>query len=286
MSETAYEPDASHDHQARLVGSTRLTPEAHAEVRQIVLQVNEPAFYFPEGQNIGVSVPGPHPFGNKVHHRFYTLAAVRGNDAGAELEILVRRCFYIDEVSGEEYPGIASNYLCDARPGDAITLTGPHRSPFAIPADKTSNLLMLGAGTGIAPFRAFLRRIYDQEGGWQGQVRLFHGARTGMDLLYMNDLNNDLANYYDQATFQAIQSVGQGYFGDDADALKHGVEAHAQMIWRLIQEPGSHVYLAGLDKVATALDAAMAAAAGSPEAWQAARQRLVDERRWAELIYR
>ncbi|MFA5082946.1 MAG: FAD-binding oxidoreductase [Hydrogenophilaceae bacterium] len=285
MSETTYQPDVSRVHQASLVSSTRLTPDDSAEVRQIVLRVNEPVFYFPEGQSIGVSVPGPHPFGNKTHHRYYTLAAVRGHDAWAELEILVRRCFYIDEVSGEEYPGIASNYLCDAKPGDAITLTGPYRSPFIIPADKTCNLLMLGVGTGIAPYRAFLRRIYEMEGDWQGQVRLYYGARTGVDMLYMNDLNNDLANYYDQATFQAIQSVGRGFFGDEGDALKQGVEAHDQAIWQLIQDPKTHVYLAGMAKVAAAFEAAMVGVAGSPEAWQAARQRLVDEGRWAELTY-
>lgn len=276
---------ANPHHTATLIRTTRLTPDDTAEVRLIVLQVDEPAFYFPAGQSIGVSVPGPHPFGNKEHHRFYTLASVREGEKGAELEILVRRCFYTDEVSGEEYPGIASNYLCDAQPGAAITLTGPHHSPFVIPADKTCNLLMIGAGTGIAPYRAFLRRIYEQEGGWQGKVRLYYGARTGMDMLYMNDLNNDLANYYDQATFQAIQSVGRGYFSDEVEALRRGVEDHAEDIWQLIQEPGTHVYLAGMDKVASAFDAAMAKAAGSAEAWQAAKKSLVDERRWAELTY-
>lgn len=275
---------AANNHQATLLRSVRLTPTDSAEIRQIVLQVNEPAYYFPAGQSIGVSVPGPHPYGNKEYHRFYTLASVRDCEAGAELEIVVRRCFYTDEVSGEEYPGIASNYLCDAQPGSTITLTGPHRSPFVVPADKTSNLLMIGAGTGIAPYRAFLRRIYEQEGDWQGKVRLFYGARTGFDMLYMNDINNDLANYYDQATFQAIQSVGKGYFSDDGEALKRGVEDNAQEIWQLIQDPKTHVYLAGMDRVAAAFDAAMTKTAGA-DAWQAAKQKLADERRWAELTY-
>ena len=42
--------------------------------------------------------------------------------------ICVRRCFYIDDVSGARYPGVSPNYLCEARPGDLITITGPgHR---------------------------------------------------------------------------------------------------------------------------------------------------------------
>ncbi|TCJ12814.1 oxidoreductase [Parasulfuritortus cantonensis] len=286
MSDTAYEADASSKHQATVLRSTRLTPEDTAEVRQIVFRVDGPAYYFPEGQSIGVLVPGPHPFGNKTHHRYYTLASVRGTDAGTELEILVRRCSYIDEVSGEEYPGIASTYLCDAKPGDSVTLTGPYRSPFMIPADKTCNLLLVGAGTGIAPFRAFLHHIYEQEKGWQGQVRLYYGARTGVDMLYMNDLNNDLANYYDQATFKAIQAIGGGYFVDEGEALRRGVRDHAREVWQLLQDPKTHVYLAGMEKVAAAFNAALGGISGAPEAWEAQRQRMIEERRWAELTYK
>lgn len=277
--------DITNTFQATVLSSIRITPASTAEVRQIVLGLKEPAFYFPEGQTIGVLVPGPHPFGNKTHHRYYTIAATRETDTGSELELLVRRCFYIDEVSGEKYPGPASNYLCDARQGEEITLTGPYRNAFMIPADKSSNLLMLGTGTGIAPFRAFLRRIYETEKGWQGKVRLFYGARTGMDMLYMNDHNNDLANYYDQATFQAIQSVSHGLLSDEGDALGHGITGQAAEIWQLVQDPKTHVYLAGMDKIEAVFEETMARAAGSAEAWETAKQRLMDEKRWSQLTY-
>ena len=48
----------------------------------------------------------------------------------------MRRCFYIDDISGEKYPGIASNFLCDAEAGGRITITGPYRSPFKIPEQR------------------------------------------------------------------------------------------------------------------------------------------------------
>lgn len=279
--------DQYEKHEAVLRTSRRITPESTDEVRQLVLHVAEPAVYFPEGQSVGVLVPGPHPFGAKEHHRYYTIAKTHADadGQGADLELLVRRCFYIDEVSGEQVAGIASNFLCDARAGDKITLTGPFSSPFRVPADKESNLLMLGTGTGIAPFRAFLRRVYEEQKGWKGKVRLYYGAKTGTDLLYMNDLNNDLGNYYDQATFQAIQAVQQGLLSDEGDALQHGIEGNAADIWALIQEPKTHVFLAGMKKVVDALDAEMAKAAGSTERWAAAKQALIDSRRWSELTY-
>jgi len=251
------------------------------------LRIDTPAFYFLEGQNIGVLTPGPHPYGNKMHHRYYTIANAEksANGDGVELELLVRRCFYIDEVSGEQYPGEASNYLCNAQPGDKISLTGPYRSPFLIPADKNSNLLMLGTGTGIAPFRAFLRRVYQEQSQWGGKVRLFYGARSGAEMLYMNDQNSDLANYYDQATFQAIQSLSKGVLKDEGDALQSGVEAHSAEIWDMLQDEKTHVYLAGMKKIATAFDASMAKLAGSDTQWQAVKQGLIDAKRWSELTY-
>lgn len=273
--------------EAFIHSTKRITPESTDEVRQIVLRINTPAFYFLEGQNIGVLTPGPHPFGNKSHHRYYTIANANksADGEGVELELLVRRCFYIDEVSGEEYPGEASNYLCNAQAGDKISITGPHRSPFRIPADKTSNLLMLGTGTGIAPFRAFLRRVYQEQASWNGKVRLFYGARTGAEMLYMNDINNDLTLYYDQTTFKAIQSLSQGVLKDEGDALQNGVEANAGEIWAMLQEPKTHVYLAGLKKIAAAFDASMAKMAGSEAQWEAVKQALIDNKRWSELTY-
>jgi ferredoxin--NADP+ reductase len=273
--------------EAIIQSSQRITPESTDEVRLIVLRINSPAFYFLEGQNIGVLTPGPHPFGNKLHHRYYTIANANksADGEGVELELLVRRCFYIDAVSGEQYPGEASNYLCNAQPGDKISITGPHRSPFRIPADKTSNLLMLGTGTGIAPFRAFLRRVYQEQGQWDGKVRLFYGARTGAEMLYMNDINQDLTNYYDQATFKAIQSLSQGVLKDEGDALQNGVNANASEIWSLLQEPKTHVYLSGIKKIAAAFDASMAKMAGSEAQWQAFKQALIEDKRWSELTY-
>jgi len=287
MTDIESEISANDITEAFIQSSQRITPESTDEVRKIVLRINAPSFYFLEGQSIGVLTPGPHLFGNKSHHRYYTIANARKSDdgEGVELELLVRRCFYIDEVSGEEYPGEASNYLCNAQPGDKISITGPHRSPFRIPADKTSNLLMLGTGTGIAPFRAFLRRIYEEQGQWDGKVRLFYGARTGTEMLYMNDLNQDLTSYYDQTTFQAIQSLSKGVLKDESDALQNGIDDNAAEIWTLLQDPKTHVYLSGMKKIAAAFDASMTRVAGSEAKWEATKQSLINDKRWSELTY-
>jgi ferredoxin--NADP+ reductase len=249
--------------------------------------VNDPAFQFVEGQSIGVVVPGPHPFGNPFHVRRYSIANARSIplDAGVALDLLVRRCFYIDEVSGERYPGIASNYLCDVQPGASLTIGGPYLSPFKMPLDNRSNLLMIGTGTGIAPFRAFAQLIYERRGDWKGQVRLYYGGRSGLDLMYTNDETSDLANYYDEKTFKAFRALGTRPMMTSSQALERGLADNADEALRLINDPNTYVFLSGLGKIAAVFDKVMAERVGSSEAWAAIKLKMIDEGRWSELIY-
>ncbi len=272
---------------AVIKASKRVTPESAEEVRHLTLEVLDPAFQFVEGQSIGVLVPGPHAFGNAHHLRRYSIANARNIPVGAgvALDILVRRCFYLDEVSGERYPGIASNYLCDAQPGDQLTLSGPYLSPFRMPLDNRANLLMIGTGTGIAPFRAFAQLIYERRGDWNGQVRLYYGGRTGLDLMYANDEATDLADYYDDKTFKAFRALGTRPMMTSSQALAQGLTEHAADAWRLLRESNTHVFLAGVGKVARVFDQVIAEQAGSAEEWKQVKQRLIDESRWSELTY-
>lgn len=267
--------------------TTRITPEETDEVRQLILQIDDPAFRYRTGQTIGVLVPGPHDFGNPYHLRRYTIAnpTQTGNVESIELHLLVRRCFYLDEISGERYPGIASNYLCDAKQGDKILITGPYRSPFKIPDDPQRNLLMIGTGTGVAPFRAFIQQIYDKHPDWQGDVRLFYGDRGGMNLLYLNDQQRDLDQYYDNATFKAFNALIDRPLADESDKLEETLTAHIDECRRLLRDDHTHVYLAGQEKAAAAFEKVMGDAFGGAEQWQALKRKLVSEDRWAELLY-
>jgi ferredoxin--NADP+ reductase len=265
----------------------RITPQGKDEVRHLTLGVQDPAFQFVEGQTVGVVVPGPHPFGNPYHLRRYSIANARNlpGEEGVTLELLVRRCFYVDEVSGERFPGIASNYLCDAKAGDRLTVSGPYTSPFKVPADKTANLLMIGTGTGIAPFRAFAQLIYERRGGWEGQVRIFYGGRTGLDLMYANDEQSDLAHYYDERTFKAFRALAVRPLVSSSQALEQGLKDHAEEAWALMGEPNTHVFVSGLGKIAFVLDRVMAERAGSMDEWHRVKQGLIDQHRWSEVIY-
>lgn len=281
------EYDISHPYAATLVSNERLTPQATDEVRHLVLQLPDMAFDFLEGQSIGVLTPGPHEFGNPHHLRLYSVASSHYGERGERdsISICVRRCFYIDEVSGERYPGRASNYLCDTAPGDTIQITGPYGSHFLMPPDNECNMIMVGAGTGIAPFRAFVRKMYEQRGNWKGKVRLFYGAKTGLELLYRNEFNKDMALYYDDQSFKAFEAVSLRPHVDPNPALDRLLLDNQREVWEMVRDPKTYVYVAGLVSGAEKFEKAMIAMAGSEEAWRAKRHELAAQRRYSELLY-
>lgn len=269
---------------AKLVRSERITPAiSHEEVRELVFHTDDPEFAPDAGSCIRVLAPGQ--YGNRYHPRLYSLAGHERNPDGTTFSLCVRRCFFIDEVNGEQYQGVASNYLCDLKPGSSIEFSGPVEYPFSIPDDPATDLLMIGMGTGIAPFRTLIRMIYEKHGGWKGKVRLFHGARTGLEMLYLNDINNDLANYYDQPTFKAFQAVSPRPAFDAPAAIDQTLQQHAKEVWQIVKAPRSRIYVAGMRTMLGQIDRAMNSIAGSEAAWQKKKKALDDTGRWLEMLY-
>ncbi|MCB9303277.1 MAG: ferredoxin-NADP reductase [Lewinellaceae bacterium] len=278
--------NTKNQHQATVKKTERLTPADTEEVREIVLEVKQPGFDCHVDQSFGVLVKTSGEFGKTVHHRLYSVADLPAKENGNPLiTMLVKRCSYVDEFNGELYKGIASNYLCDRKVGDEITITGPFDLPFAVPEDKNSNLILIGMGTGIAPFRAFVKHIYNNVKDWKGKIRLFYGARSGLELLYLNDKNGDLTNYYDEETFKAFHALSPRPQWSDPIALDAAIEARAAEIIELLSHANTHVYVAGYEKIREMLDKAFSNILGSKEKWETRKAELVAGKKWAEVIY-
>lgn len=279
--------DTTNKMAATVVSSTRITPaDSKTELRHIDLAVDDIDFTYGIGQSVGILVPGPHAFGQKEYLRLYSIAgSAKGDGIHPAISLLVKRSFYVDDVNGERYEGKASNYLCDLKKGDTVTLVGPFGLAFTVPEKKDANLLMIGLGTGIAPFRAFVKHIYSDLGGWKGDVRLYHGAMTGIELAYMNDQNADLEYYYDQETFKAFQALSPRAHFDAPVDLEAAIAQNSDEVWKHLQDPKTYVYVAGLKQIGELLDKALTKIADSPEAYRQQKAKMIEEGRWAELIY-
>jgi len=273
---------------ATVLSSELITEQgAEVEVRELVMEVGEHDFNFEIGQSVGVLAPGPAEFGGSIHHRLYTVADIPKpeGEGNPEITLVVRRCSYIDDYSGEEYIGVNSHFLCDRRKGDTVTITGPFGMPFSVPEDKTANLMLIGLGTGIAPFRALIKHIYKNVGEWQGKVKLLYGAQSGLELLYMNDKRDDFSNYYDEDTFEAFKALGPRPSWADPIGWDYAIEDRADEIWKLLSEDNTYVYIAGQKRIRDALDRLFGNISGSKEGWAKRKVELVEQGRWVELLY-
>lgn len=278
--------DIEHRRVAKVLKSERQTPEDTEEVRELVIEVQDPNFKCEVDQSFGVLVETKDEFGNEFHHRLYSVADLPENNKGkTQIKMLVKRCNYVDEFSGELQYGISSNYLCDRQKGDTITITGPFELPFSIPDDKNANLILIGMGTGIAPFRAFIKHLYDQEKEWKGKVRLFYGAKSGLELLYLNDKDGDLTNYYSNETFQAFSAVSPRPHWNDPIPMDEIVEKEAVELREMLKLANTYVYVAGFESIKANLEKAFSNIMGSNDKWNIRKAELVAGNKWAEIIY-
>lgn len=278
---------AGDDHRvfsARLIYSERITPAASPEdVKNLVFSVDDPAFRCRVGQSIRILAPGRS--GTPYHARLYSIVNFAENRChGAEFTLCVRRCKATDPASGAN-EGVASNYLCNLKPGGTIEFSGPCGYPFPIPENKRAGILMLGMGTGIAPFLFLIKQIYEKFGGWEGKVRLFYGARSPLEFLYMNRTNSELEKYYDEETFKAFRVVSPNPSLNLPAELDQAIMQRGTEIWEMLDAPDTHVYIAGNAEILELAEKGLVASAGSREAWEETKERLVSSGRWVESLY-
>ena len=90
------------------------------------------------------------------------------------------------------YKGICSNYLAGRRAGDTVHATVREtKAGFRLPDDASVPIIMIGPGTGLAPFRGFLqeRAARKAKGATLGPAMLFFGCRhPEQDYLYADEL--------------------------------------------------------------------------------------------------
>lgn len=282
------EIDTSTRFRGRLRSSVRITPEASpVEVRELRLALPGDFPAVTAGQSVGVIVPGDPEFGQREHFRLYTIADLpqRLDDGGVLIKLCVRRCDVIDPHSGERYAGRASHYLCDLAPDDCILITGPHGDPFVVPEDAAADLILIAAGTGIAPFRAFIRRIDRDHPDFQGKIRLLHGGRTGLELLYQNEIIDEFSRFGDRQACQALTAVAARPHWSDRIDWSAALEPQSEPIRQALLDPHAHVYLAGTESIRDEIDRVFGKIFGGADRWTRRKAEMIAGGRWRELLY-
>jgi sulfite reductase (NADPH) flavoprotein alpha-component len=182
--------------------------------------------------------------------RLYSIASsakmVRG-----EVHLTVAAVRY--EKHGRRRKGVASTFLAErAAPGAAVPAFIQRAQGFRLPADNDAPIIMIGPGTGVAPFRAFLqdRRAM----GARGRNWLFFGdQRRASDFLY----EEEFATYHRDGLLTRLDLA---FSRDQKERVyvQHRMRERSAELWSWLEE-GAHLFVCGAQSMARDVDAALAA---------------------------
>jgi sulfite reductase (NADPH) flavoprotein alpha-component len=135
--------------------------------------------------------------------------------------------------------GIGSCYLADfARPGDVIPVFVQKSHGFGPPADDGAAAIMVGPGTGIAPFRAFLEER--EARGAKGKNWLFFGdQKRSVDFLYEDQI-------MDWQRRGVLHRLDLAFSRDQAEKIyvQNRMQENATELWQWLED-GAHFYVCG-----------------------------------------
>lgn len=166
--------------------------------------------------------------------RLYSIAS-----AQVEVEDEVHLTVALDEVSDTGFHGLASGLLCERLAvGDAVAVYTEPNDKFRLPVDSSANVIMIGPGTGVAPFRAFMQQRQQQQA--TGQNWLFFGnPHFSTDFLYQTEWQklheSGLLTHIDLA-FSRDQS--------HKIYVQHQMKQKGKELWQWLHS-GAYIYVCG-----------------------------------------
>lgn len=222
------------------------------------------------------------PILRKLPARLYSIASSYKANPD-EVHFTVRAVRY--QSHGRERYGVCSVHCAErVQPGDTLPVYIQNNPNFKLPANPAVPVIMIGPGTGVAPFRSFLEEREEQ--GADGKTWLFYGDRHFVtDFLYQTDwqrmLKDGVLNKLDVA------------FSRDTEEkvyVQHRILEHSRELYTWLQE-GAHIYVCGDEKhmahdVQSALITVLQEEGGlSPEAAAAYLDSLQQEQRYQRDVY-
>jgi ferredoxin--NADP+ reductase len=232
-----------------VVSNERCTASAKAAsfTRHIAIDVSRTALAgnFISGQSFGVVPPGLDTHGKPHKLRLYSISSpTRGEDGqGKVLSTTVKRTIDEHHETGKLFLGVASNFLCDLKPGDEVKVTGPNGKRFVLPADPAAHdYIFFATGTGIAPFRGMLMDLFHARS--PSRVALVMGSPYATDLLYHKEL---LAWQEEHDNFTYLTAISREKNADGGACYCHErVRRSRDVLVPLLERERTLIYVCGI----------------------------------------
>jgi sulfite reductase (NADPH) flavoprotein alpha-component len=209
--------------------SNRHALKAYLEAREVwdFLGENEEVVFEPQ-QIVSLLMP--------LLPRFYSIASSQ-NEVGDEMHLTVAALSYSS--NGHVRVGVCTNYLCKQAPLHEPMIglyVQPHHG-FTLPENNDRDIIMVGPGTGVAPFRAFMQERVRQAG--KGRNWLFFGERRlADDFLY--------GDYWHELQHRGLLHMHTAFSRDQAEKIyvQHRMEENGRKLYEWLQN-GAHLYVCG-----------------------------------------
>nr|WP_176466147.1 assimilatory sulfite reductase (NADPH) flavoprotein subunit [Vibrio metoecus] len=168
--------------------------------------------------------------------RLYSIASSQ-SEVGEEVHLTVGVVEY--EYKGEQRLGGASSFLAhQLEEGAPVKVFVEHNNNFKLPSDDNAPLIMVGPGTGIAPFRSFIQERENR--GAAGKNWLLFGDRTfTQDFLYQVEWQKYLKS-------GVLNRLDVAFSRDQHEKVyvQHRLLEQAELVWQWLQE-GAYFYVCG-----------------------------------------
>jgi len=141
------------------------------------------------------------------------------------------------ETQGRKRKGVCSTFLAD-RAGETVPVFIQASHGFRLPQDEDRPIIMVGPGTGIAPFRAFLHERKAK--GSRGRNWLFFGDQhSSTDFLYRDEIKS-------MQSAGILTRLDLAFSRDQQEKIyvQHRMLEAAPELWRWLEE-GAHFYVCG-----------------------------------------
>jgi sulfite reductase (NADPH) flavoprotein alpha-component len=173
---------------------------------------------------------------DKLQPRLYSIASSM-REHGEVAHLFVSSVFY--ESCGHRRRGVCTGYLANRVPLRSEVPVFVHSAPyFHMPLEPDASVIMIGAGTGVAPFRAFLeeRRAL----GCRGRNWLFFGQRHEARGFYYRE------DWLELVRCGVLTRLDTAFSPDQPERLyvQHRMMEHAPELWRWLND-GAYIYLCG-----------------------------------------
>ncbi len=146
------------------------------------------------------------------------------------------------EAHGREREGVCSVFCADrVQPGDSLSVYVQHNENFKLPANPSTPIILIGPGTGVAPFRAFMQER--EELGAEGKSWLFFGDQHFVtDFLYQTEWQNLLKS-------GVLTKMDIAFSRDTKNKVyvQHRMLEHSKELFEWLEE-GAAVYVCGDEK--------------------------------------